>query len=335
MSLWLGILKAAGQGHSRQARDLLSELTISLRYPRLGRSYGDCAYDGPLARAVLHAINDFQGSDERSLALNRTEDLIDHIIEIIGMKILRTIELIEYCLQNPDKDIASVAKNSPSLRRLKRSTDGLREYVCVRLHSMVIAGVDFKSRSVAVGQAILEDISSDKILRFNEIALVKSLNIKEVWNKFLEKERLTYEHESYDLLCESSFGESANFGAISDRLTTFSLVHDLEFQQLTEEISKVLNNTLDELQNEKPFHGFGPIAWHRVWWEYDQDCYLNLKRSQPECLTDELLSECISSNYPEVRNMNRLIAHRRRTKLESLCRERISRIYQANREVRY
>lgn len=64
MSLWLDALKAAGRGQSDRARELLNEIIITLRYPKIGRSKDDCAYEGPVAKAVLHAINGFTDKED-------------------------------------------------------------------------------------------------------------------------------------------------------------------------------------------------------------------------------------------------------------------------------
>ena len=327
MSLWLDALKAAGRGHSFRARALLNETIVALRYPRETLSNNDCAYDGPVAKAVLHAITGFVDKDDRELAENRAEDLIDYIVDIIRKKIERTIELVEYCLAYPEKDLDAVIKDFDGLRVLKRSPAELRNFVTSRLQSMISAGVEFARDSVAIHQAVAE-IENIELLGFDERGLIKSLKINEKWVDFRQREKLTYKHESYDLLYDNIAAETSDFGEISDKFASFSPGRDLEFAQLTEQISKKLNEILDELHNNKPLLGFRPIAWHRVWWDYDPDCCLGLECITPECRTDERLSEHISGTYPEVQNMNRLAAQRRRSKLEDTCKEGITELYQ-------
>lgn len=329
MSLWLEALKAASRGHSDRARDLLNEIIIALRYPKQGRSNDDCAYDGPVAKAVLHAINGFVDTEDRQLAQNNAEELIDYVVELIRRKIERTIELVEYCLIYPEKGLEAVTNDFDGLRALKRNPEDLQEFVLLRLQSMIAAGVDFAVESLAVSQATVSEMENTKLLGFDERNFVKSLKINEKWIDFRRREKLTYKYESYDLLYENIAAETSDFGEISDKFADFSVGRDLEFAQLTEEISKRLNEILDELHSNKPFLGFGPIAWHRVWWAYDRDRYLGLKCLAPEFETDETLAEHISGTYSEVQNMNRLIAQRRRTKLEDTCKDGVAELYQS------
>lgn len=329
MSLWLEALKAAGRGHSNQARELLNEVLISLRYPKHGRSIDECAYDGPVAKAVIDAINGFVNEDDRRRARNYTEELIDYVVELIGKKIERTIELVEYCLTYPEKGLEAITSEFEGLRALKRKPEELQEFVTLRLQSMVVAGVEFGTISVAVNQATASIVEGTKFLGFDERHLVKSLKINEKWIDFRRRERLTYKHESYDLMHENIAAETSDFGGISNKFANFSFGHDLEFVQLAEQISKKLKEALDELHINKPFLGFGPIAWHRVWWAYDPDRCLGLECVIPECPSDEKLAHHISGAYPEVQNMNRLIAQRRRTKLEDTCKERVAELYQS------
>jgi len=334
MSLWIEALKSAGRGHSDRARDLLNEIIIALRYPKQGRTAADCAYDGPVAKAVLHAVNGFTDTEDRQLALNNAEELIDYIVDQIGRKIQRTIELAEYCLTHSDKGLDSVTKDFEGLGALKRSPEALQAYVALRLQSMVSVGVEFAMQSVAVNQACALQTDETRLLGFDERQLLKSLQINEKWLDFRERQELTYKHESYDLLSDNVSSEASDFGAIAYKFANFSFEHDLEFDQLTKQISELLNQTLNEFQSEKPTLGFGPIAWHRVWWSYDQDGYLNLTCLAPECSTDEILAAHISGEYPEVQNMNRLIAQRRRTRLEYVCQERVTELYQLNGRAR-
>lgn len=328
MSLWIEALKAAGQGHSGQARNLLNEITLALRYPRKRRADEDCAYDGPLAKAVLNAIHSFSNSEDRQVALSNAEDLIDYILDQISRKVLRTIELVEYCLNYPDKDLDSVTNGFDGLRALKRSPEILKAYVLLRLKSMNYVGVVFATESVAVVQASREQIDDTKLLGFDERQLVKSLPINEKWIDFRRRERLTYDHESFDLIRHDIAAETSDFGSIADKFVSFSVGRDLEFIQLAEHISRKLNEILDEFHNKGAEAGFRPIAFHKVWWEYDRDQYLGLECRSPECKTDEKLAEHISNTYAEVSKMNRLTAQRRRTKLEDACRESIAEIYQ-------
>lgn len=330
MSLWLDALKAAGRGHSEQARELLNQIIIAVRYPKQRHSADDCAYDGPLAKAVLHAVNGFPDKEDRQLAQNKVEDLIDYIVELLGKKIQRTIELVEYCRANPDKSLEAVAEGFDGLRALKRKPEELQEFVAVRLRSMISAGVEFVFESFAVRQAAMIEIDNRKLLGFDERNLIKSLKINEKWIDFQKREKLTYKHESYDLMYDNMAAETSDFGEISNKFANFSFGRDLEFTQLTEHISRRLNETLDELHSKKVELGFQPIAVHRVWWEYDRDQYLGLECVKPECETDEKLAEHIVSTYPEVRNMNRLIAQRRRSKLEGACKECVAEIYQSH-----
>lgn len=329
MSLWLEALKAAGRGHSTQARALLNEIIVNLRYPKQGRSNDDCAYDGPIAKAVLHAINGFVDKQDRQLAQNNAEELIDYIVELVGRKVERTIELVEYCLSYPEKGLEAVAKDFDGMRALKRSPEELEEFVTLRLQSMISAGVEFIVESVAVSEAAVSEVENKKLLGFDERNFIKSLKINEKWIDFRGREKLTYKHESYDLLHDNIAAETSDFGEISNKFANFSFGRDIEFKQLTEQISKQLNTTLEMLQNGKPNFGFAPIAWHRVWWAYDPDRCLGLECVIPECPTDETLAEHISGKYPEVQNMNRLIAQRRRTKLEDTCKERVAELYQS------
>jgi hypothetical protein len=329
MSLWLDALKAAGRGHSDRARELLNELIITLRYPKQGRSKDDCAYDGPVANAVLHAINGFVDKEDRQLAQNNAEELIDYVVGLIGKKIERTIELIEYCLTYPEKGLEAVRDDFEGLRALKRKPEDLQEFIRLRLQSMIVAGVEFAVESLAVSQATVSEVENAKLLGFDERNFIKSLKINEKWIDFRQRERLTYKHESYDLLYDNIAAETSDFGEISDKFASFSVGRDLEFAELTEQIAKKLNEILNEMHSGKPSLGFGPIAWHRVWWTYDVDGYLGLECVTPECVTDETLAEHISGTYLEVQNMNRLIAHRRRTKLEDTCKESVTELYQS------
>lgn len=329
MSLWLDALKAAGRGQSDRARELLNEIIITLRYPKQGRSNDDCAYDGPVAKAVLHAINGFTDKEDRQLAQNNAEELIDYVVELIERKIERTIELVEYCLTYPEKGLEAVTDDFEGLRALKRKPEDLREFVRLRLESMIAAGVEFAVESLAVSQATVSGAENTKLLGFDERNFIRSLKINEKWIDFRQRERLTYKHESYDLLYDNFAAETSDFGDISDKFANFSVGRDLEFAELTQQISKKLNEILDELHNDRPLLGFGPIAWHRVWWEYDRDQYLGLKCLNPECVTDENLAVHIGDKYIEVLKMNRLITQRRRTKLEDACKESVAEIYQS------
>lgn len=328
MSLWIEALKAAGRGHSDQARDLLNEIVIALRRPRQGRTDADCAYDGPVAKAVLNAVNGFVDKEDRTLAQNNAEELIDYIVELIGRKIERTIELVEYCGAHPDDGLEAVSNGFEGLRQLKRTPEQKQAFVTLRLRSMLSAGVEFQFESLAINEAAIAEIGNEKLLGFDERNLIKSLKINEKWIDFRQREKLTFRHESFDLEHHDIAAETSDFGGISSRFAGYDPERGREFVQLTNEIAKRLNETLDELHSRKMDLGFKQIAIHRVWWEYDRDQYLGLECTRPECKTDETLAGHIVETYPEIRNMNRLIAHRRRTKLEHACQECVTEIYQ-------
>lgn len=329
MSLWLNALRAAGRGHSERARELLNEMVIALRYPKKRRSIDDCAYDGPVARAVLHAIGGFADKDDRELAQHNAEELTDYIVELIRRKVERTIDLVEYCMMFPEKGVEAVTNDFDGLRPLKRKPEELQEFVTLRLQSMISAGVEFAVESLAVRQAAAAGVEDGKLFGFDERALIKSLKINEKWLDFRQRERLTHKHESFDLEHHDIAAETSDFGSIADKFADFSVGRDLEFVELTEQVYRKLNNVLDEFHSKKVDAGFRPIAFHRVWWDYDRDQYLGLECVNPECKTDEKLAEHIADTYPEVRKMNRLIAQRRRTKLEDACKECVAEIYQS------
>ncbi|MGD9561203.1 MAG: hypothetical protein AB7F88_04230 [Pyrinomonadaceae bacterium] len=328
MSLWLEALKAAAQGHSDQARNLLDEIIIALRYPRLGRSDDDCAYDGPVAKAVLNAVNGFVDQEDRHLAKNNSEELIDYIVDLMGRKVERTIGLVEFCLAFPERGLQQVATDFDGLRPLKRTPEQTKDFVALRLRSMVSAGVEFEVEGRALREARDCEIEDGELLGFDEQALLKSLRINEKWIDFRQRERLTFNHESFDLEHHDIAAETSDFGGITSRFAGYEPERGLEFVALTEDLAKSLNETLAGLHDKRIELGYKPIAMHRVWWKYDRDQYLGLEVTNPECGTDEKLAEYIPGTYPEVRNINRQSARRRREKLEGLCREACVKVYQ-------
>lgn len=328
MSLWIEALKAAGRGDFDQARNLLNEIVIALRYPRTPRTDADCSYDGPVAKAVLNAIRGFVDKEDRVLAQNNAEELIDFIVELICRKIERTIGLVEYCDANPDEGLEAVTHGFEGLRQLKRTTAQKQAFVTLRLRSMLAVGVEFCFESLAINEAAVSEVGNEKLLGFDERNLVKSLKINEKWIDFRQREKLTFRHESFDLNRHDIAAETSDFGGVSSRFAGYEPERGREFVQLTNEIAKRLNETLDEIHSRKKELGFKQIAIHRLWWEYDRDQYLGLECTEPECKTDEILASHIVETYPEIRNMNRLIAHRRRTKLAHACQECVTGVYQ-------
>lgn len=332
MSGWLRALKAAGCGNSEMAEVLLNEIIISMRYPKLDRSRSDYSYDGPVPKAVYHAINGFTDAEDRQLAQNNAEDLVDYIVELIRRKIHRTIALVEFCMSHPEKNIETVAREFNGLRPLKRTHENLQMYIRVRLRSMLEAGVEFYRDSVAVKQTAASDMSNIHIVAFNELALIKSLPINQKWIDFRQRQNLTYKYESYDELYDGIAAETSDFSNVSSKFAVYSFGRELELIQLRERVAEVLNEGLQKIHNDKPCLGYRHIANHRVWWQYDPDGHLNLSCIEPECFTDEKLAEHISETYNEVKTINRLIAQRRRTKLEDICKENVSQLYQSSRE---
>ena len=260
MAFWLEALKAAGRGDSVMASDLLDHLILVLRYPRHRSEDGDCAYDGPVAKAALHALNSFGKEEDRLLAQNRADDLIDYIVELLEKKIRRTTALVEYCVSNPDKDVDDIISGFDGLRGLKRTQEQLREFVVTRLWSMVKSGVEFSVDSAAVREVTDVEFADKKILGFDERSLIKSLPINDKWTDFKRRERLSYNHESFDMINEKAASESSDFGSLSDKFSDFSFGLDVEFEQLSRQIYTKLNETLYDLHNKKVELGFWPIA---------------------------------------------------------------------------
>ena len=195
---------------------------------------------------------------------------------------------------------------------------------------MLAAGVEFYVESVAVSESRTSGPEGEDLLGYDERALIKSLKINEKWIDFRRRERLTYSHESYDLLYDRVAAETSDFGEISSKFANFSFGRDLELAELTERLARRLNEILEELHGRKVELGFKQIAIHRVWWKYDSEQNLGLDCVEPECKTDEKLAEHIVSTYSEVRNMNRQSTRRRREKLEGVCREGCAEVYQSH-----
>lgn len=328
MSLWLEALKAAAQGRPDQARDLLNEIIIAFRYPRLRRSDDDCAYDGPVAKAVLNAVNGFVDQEDRQLAKNNSEELIDYIVDLMARKIERTIGLVEFCIACPEKGLQQIATDFEGLRPLKRTPEQLKNFVAQRLRSMISAGVEFQVQSLALMETADLEIENGQLLGFDERALLKSLKINEKWLDFRRRERLTYQHRSFDLEHHDIAAETADFGGITSRFAGYEPERGMEFLALTKDLAKSFNETLASLHNRRIEVGYKPIAIHRVWWKYDRDQYLGLECTNPECTSDEKLAQHITLAYPEVRNINQQSARRRREKLEGLCKEAYAKVSQ-------
>lgn len=325
MSLWIDILNATGAGDDGTATRLLEfSLLGFMRYPRSVTEPNGCLYDGPVAKAVLNYVRGLHGTPEHSLAISRSEDLIDFVADEIVAKIRRTASLVRYSRRNPEASIEGIATNFTGWDGLKLGMENRKQWVAHHLHSMSAIGVQLPNDSVAIMESL--GMNFDHVFGFDERALVKGWKIGMSWQAYRKQEELSSEYlcvESSDA-DESAASEAFDYGIIHEaRLPSLSselsVDKAFEIQDVALRITGELRKLLEEFHLRKSSDGFRPIAWHNVWWnltDYWNALPLKLDLKDPCCDADDLLATHISQNYLDVQKVNRLNMQRRRTKLK-------------------
>ena len=331
MTLWLEIFKELAEGNQTRANEILRvDLPLSLR--SFSRTLTDgTAYQGVLPDKVRYFASALP-EGEREVLESRQEDFADYVLDRITNQIERSFNLLRFCLERPDLKIEEIVKQFPNWEGYKRSEETKALYVAGVLQSLVREKIELPETLATTA----ENVETTFEYEFNEGGLVWKWDYDQSWRDFQKKQQIGGKY-----LCLNESGETENPPVSSEgfdyRLVSMSEVARslaatenqfsfLALKELGENLTPEVENCLEDMHRRKSKHGYRPIAHHRVFWDL-LDAYaqipLGLTVAEPECLTDQILAEYISDNYPEVLKSNRQNVNDRRAKLHRECERKI------------
>lgn len=332
MTLWLQIFEELTTGDKVRAVEILRvDLPLSLRsFSRTSSETAD-VYQGVLPDKVRYFASSLpQG--EREVLESRLEDFVDYVLDRVTNQIERSFNLVEFCLECPNLEIAEIVMQFPNWEGYKRSEDMKIAYVAGILQSLVRE----KIKLPASLEMTAEKAETSFEYEFNEGGLVWNWDYGQSWRDFQRKQQIGGKY-----LCVNETGETENPQVSSEgydyRLVAMSEVVKslagtenqfsvLALKELGENLTPEVEDCLEEMHRRKSKHGYRPIAHHRVFWDLS-DAYaqipLELTTAEPDCPTDQMLAEHIGDNYPEVLKPNRQNVNERRAKLHRECERKI------------
>jgi len=329
MGIWVDILKLAASGQSKQARELLSvDLPKSLRR-FVNREAGGRSYTGPVAQAVSRFVNCLPG-DEKEIAKLYELEIIDEIVCDVVAGVEKSLILLELSVANPEATLHDIVQLFPWGPGLKRSSEWKREWVADMLRSMI--AVDIRLPAGAISSLGSEGQAK---YQFNEIAYaLGAKRLQQTWDDLKKELQLYADMVSIDALdLETGVSaEGSDFGRFRLRkqiLGAFSDAPDetaIEWRLVGETAALDLASLVEQMHSQNQHDGYRPIAWHRVFWDayFKFDALqMNLEYREPQCKTDQSLSDHIAVNCPDVVSSSRPTITKRREKLESACEDRI------------
>lgn len=322
------MLREVAGDETRRANEIFNfDLPLALR----NFSYldEDQYYKGAIPEKVRLFISKLPES-ERVTGQSREADLIDFVLDSILKQIDRSRQVLRFCLEFSDYELAKLVKEFPGWEGYKRDDQTKRKYIADILRSIIEAGIALPPNL----QNIAFDYGEVKY-SFNEIALVRGWNVEQSWRDFKRKQEIDGSYKSLDVFSDTVnpeiYAESLEYDIVAIGAAAGNFVEDenlsyLELKELAGVLTPELENYLEETHNRKPKHGYRPIAWHKAHWDLSEKYNvipMRLKLEQPECRTDGDLAEYISQNYEEVEKPSRQNINERRMKFLRGAEEKI------------